>query len=203
MGPWGTCLLIFLHLASAAYDCTGKPRGEADVRARWLCTNDPTCNYDARTRPNVAARMANISDVGAQLPPPAAPEDIWTVLQINSLHEVNTKDQTFEVEVYLRVFWIDYRLAYDAECLHLGAVESLSYDGDIQNEIWTPNIFSPTWNEPDQVTESGFWIAPTGRVWWARRSTFMFHCFMDVSSPRTSPDCSVTARHAFAMPVVR
>ena len=177
MISWGTCLLIFPPLASANYDCTGKPRGEADVRARWLS------NYDHRTRPNVAARIANISDVGIELPPSAPPEDIWTVLQVNSLHGVTTKDQTFEVEVYVRIFWIDYRLAYDAECLHLTAVGSLAYGGDIENEIWIPNIFSPTWNKPDVVTENGFWIAPTGRVWWARRSTFVFHCPMDVRSP--------------------
>ena len=188
-GGWRAFLLVFLPLvylplAFAAYDCTGKPRDEADVRAQWLCTNDPNCNYNARTRPNAAARKADISDVGDELPPPATPDDVWTVLQVNSLHNVDTKAQTFEVEVYLRVFWIDERLAYDAECLQLAAVGSLSYNGDIQNEIWTPNIFSPTWSKPIAVTENGFWISPAGRVWWARRATFTFHCTMNVSSSR-------------------
>ena len=60
-------------------------------------------------------------------------------------------------------FWIDYRLAYDGRCVNLGSAESLAFDGDIQNEIWTPDAISPTSAKPIVVMSNGFWIAPTGR----------------------------------------
>ena len=56
--------------AAGYYNCTGQPRTFGELRARWLCTSGElakgTCNYDARERPNVAARRALIPDEGWQ-----------------------------------------------------------------------------------------------------------------------------------------
>ena len=54
------------------------------------------------------------------------------VLQVNSLRDVNSRYQTYQMEVYLRLFWFDYRLAYDGDCVPLGPVGSLAYDEETE-----------------------------------------------------------------------
>ena len=49
----------------------------------------------------------------------------------------------------------------------------------IEHEIWVPDVFSPTTHILPVVSKNAFWIAPTGRVWWARRMVLNLNCAMD------------------------
>ena len=197
MRTFARCTLLPLLLCpAAAYNCTGKPRTFQEVRAIWRCDEASrllgACSYDRTSRPNVARRWEGVPDEGATPPEKAPPEDVWVVLQVNSLRDVDTRDQTYSIEVYLRVFWFDYRLAYDGECVSLGAVNSLAYDGFLENEIWVPDVFTPTAHTPPVISKNSFWIAPTGRVWWARRMTWTLSCKMDFSKmPFDTQLCNV------------
>ena len=108
--------VLLLLPGAAGYNCTGQPRNWLDLRSRWLCTSAQlaadACPYDARERPNVAARRELIPDVGDELPPLADPDDIWTVLQVNTLRAVETKEQHFEIDLYFRlVGWDDVSIS--------------------------------------------------------------------------------------------
>ena len=175
--------LVVLLLAAAAsgatgsvqVSCAGKPLTHGEVRAATFGAT----SYDRSTRPNLAARRENISSGTGGSTTFAPPDDVYVSFQLNSLRNVDTKAQTFLIEIYLRVFWFDYRLAYDGSCTQPDAVASHSYDASYVSEIWTPDVFTNSEAEEGQVLKNSFWLAPNGRVWWTRKMFWTIKCSMD------------------------
>ena len=94
----------------------------------------------------MALRRANITDVRAcdlvighlvKAPP-------YVVFQMNKLKDVDTKLQTFTVDVFFRILWFNHRLAYDETCLQLGSGYSLNFGSHLEQEIWTPILCQRT-----------------------------------------------------------
>ena len=174
--PWGQHLFAVLALTGTAsgYDCTGKPRTVAELLEKWFGGN---ASYDKGSRPNLARRWLghNMNDAK---PPEAAPETIWSVLQVMQLKEVDTRKQTFRIETQVRVFWYDFRLVYDPDCIQLDPLDGISFAPELGNAIWKPDLYFKEDAEENEVILDGFWIAPSGRVWWSRKMYMTLACRM-------------------------
>ena len=61
-------LLVVLLRPGAAYNCTGRPHSNGEVRALWHCDEASrllaNCHYDRKSRPNVARQWVGVPAEG-------------------------------------------------------------------------------------------------------------------------------------------
>lgn len=165
--------ILFALPAALGYDCTGKPRTVAELKAQWA-----NAGYDKSTRPSMATRWDG--HAGGSKPPMAPPEDIYAVYQINQLQDVDTKAQVLRLETQLRVIWFDQRLKFDADCLQLDAFNSIAFiNEDLEKIIWVPDLYFDNEAHLSQTWRNGMYVRPDGRVWWARIFYQHVSCIMD------------------------
>ena len=84
---------------------TSFPRTPGEVKAVTF----GLASYNTHDRPGVAAKSA-----ARGVTAPA--EKIYVAMNVLSLIEVNTKSQTFTVDVVLRLIWQDDRMIFNATC---------------------------------------------------------------------------------------
>ena len=117
-----------------------------------------------------------------------APADTVEVqIVVDRYSELDQTNQVFEFDGYLRAWWNDPRLAYNAsECT---APRLLLSPEQVQSMVWTPDFY---WEDaakgkitlPDPWQGSGaastFAISPNGDVWWSRQASLSLACPMDL-----------------------
>jgi hypothetical protein len=185
-----TLLLVCLGAVVHGQTTCAGPRNLDELRSHlW----GPSSNYSAETRPGFAIHGH------------AAPPDVIAVqLQLFSLVEVDSKQQTFTVDVYVRTVWQDPRLAY----LNTSAGACFTGNDDVnylahrtlflpgvsdRARIWTPDVSFNNLAKPEQVVNGAVWLNHTGRVWWTRRTQLTFFCRMDYTRlPYDTQFCPVT-----------
>ena len=168
-------VLALLLVSATAYNCTGLPRTFGDVLAAY-----DSVAYMNATRPNMAARWSGLDQVGdGDLPARAPPDDVFVSMQVNKLKNVETKTQTYALDVSVRVVWYDTRLAYDATCLQLDSIGNAGLPERFFNKIWKPDLYSRTASTRPHVEQSSIWVAPNGRVWWNRKMNWQLGCHMN------------------------
>lgn len=163
--------LLTLATSGRAYNCTGKPTTYGEAMAHWA-------TLDVSTRPGIAVRPLE----GDSAPNEAAPDDVYVSLQINRLADVDTKVQTFTVEVWLRTIWQDGRLAYDNECLPMDSMGAIGLPTKYVSQVWTPDLYSPSEAQVPKVLNSAMWVYPNGKVWWLRKMLWTLNCGMDFTN---------------------
>ena len=159
-------LLLLIFDAAAALNCTGKPTTSRELRELWMGEN-----YDKFTRPNIALWAQG------DLPGDTAPPDqIYWLLQLNSIMDVDTKSQTLDVELWIRTMWFDPRIAHDSSCIQ---EHGASFDGSELANLWTPQTYTTSLASSGKVERSSFWIYDSGFVWWTRKVFWKLKCPMD------------------------
>lgn len=132
------------------------------------------------TRPNLAARWAGFSETGEGDGPARAPPDVVLVsMQINKLKSVNTKEQTYTLDVWQRVIWHDARLTFDASCLQLDQLGAMGVSEGFADAIWKPDLYSRSATTRAEVEHSTIFVSPGGRVWWLRKMVWKLGCSMN------------------------
>ena len=81
----------------------------------------------------------------------------------------------------------------DPECIQLDELDSISFGAGLGNDIWKPDLEFKESVGVDKVARDGFWIAPSGRVWWARKMFLTLSCRMSFANmPYDTQHCPIT-----------
>ena len=81
----------------------------------------------------------------------------------------------------------------DPECIQLDGVDSISFGAGLGDKIWKPDLHYRESVGVDKVARDGFWIAPSGRVWWARKIFLTLSCRMSFADmPYDTQRCPIT-----------
>ena len=118
--------------------------------------SNPNATYDAQLRPNLGTGQ---------------PVVINTALRINLLFNVDSKEETFQMDLFVHEYWNDPRLQYD------------SAQWPLTNTLRVPSKYTP-WL-PDTfffnavkclpVTDSSLTLSPDGTLLWSRHQSCTFH----------------------------
>ena len=192
----GAALALFCSAtrasASHGVNCTGRPMLAADLRSMWSSPN-----YDRLSRPAMQEWKVQVEAEqpgSAQAPSRAPPDEVFFNFQLNSLPVVDSRRQRLEADVWLRIIWWDYRLAYDGSCMDVRSGGTV-FPGTLMNELWHPSIFSRAVadSRPSQDDQSVFWLSETGQVWWLRKLYLVFSCPMQFTDmPFDTQRCRIT-----------
>lgn len=117
---------------------------------------NPLSPYDAQLRPGVNTSV---------------PVTIQTALRINLLFNVDSKEETFQLDLFVNEYWIDERLRFDGS----------EYESN--NALRIPSKFTP-WL-PDTfffnaikclpIQDSSLTLSADGTVFWSRHQSCTFH----------------------------
>ena len=131
----------------------------------------------------------------------AAPTYVQTQLYIDRLHPLGEMKQIYGFEGYLRLWWVDPRLAFNASC-GPASLSELSLTRAEAQRIWRPDLY---WEDaievvlPDLVmgVKDGagemFTVASDGGVFWSRQAKFTLSCPMSLDTlPFDTQRCNYT-----------
>ena len=81
----------------------------------------------------------------------------------------------------------------DPDCIQLDELDSISFGAGLGDKIWKPDLHYKESVGLDKVARDGFWIAPSGRVWWVRKIFLTLSCRMSfVNMPYDTQRCPIT-----------
>lgn len=140
--------------------------------------------YRSKTRPTEALAAQGESRAGI-----VPVEQVAVQLQIFSITDVSTKQQTFDVEAFIRVIWYDWRLRYTpfseggcfADPLSPEGEAGFDYkddDNDNDHPIWIPGMAILNVVAEVKTLYGAFWVYPDGRVWLTRKIQAKLACSM-------------------------
>lgn len=133
------------------------------------------CPFFPRSLPQVSSLFtALFSDYDSQLRPyinTTKPVVVSTALRINLLYNVDSKEETFQLDLFVNEYWVDPRLAFDASLYSLN------------NTLRIPSTYTP-W-QPDTfffnsvkcltIVDSSLTLSSDGTVFWSRHQSCTFH----------------------------
>ena len=95
-----------------------------------------------RAGPAVALAQSPDDKEAQLLIPPSFPTEVTVDLGIGDITSINERDQVFEVDAQLAAWWVDERLAFDAEAF---GDDQKIYQGEaatekLKTEIWWPDF---------------------------------------------------------------
>eukprot|EP00966_Prymnesium_polylepis_P060478 1403219-Prymnesium_polylepis.1 len=177
------------------FQCSGPATSGALADSLW----GAAASYDPYTRPLVASKLEewqhNQGDSGFW---PVAAEDVWLQMELLSVSSVDVKKQQLEIEVYLRVVWHDWRLAFNnslhGACFRGGDTEAAGwapFPASLLPSIWHPTVYVENMvGGEEKVLDAQFYLSPAGRVWHWRKAFWKLACKMDFTNmPRDVQHC--------------
>ena len=203
-------LFIFAPLVVEATSTCRGPRTPGELRK--LLWGEGS-GYDPRTRPGVAKAAANMTPAidnasnisiydgtgglyyeGNVLPFEASPDVVRLQIHMLSINEVDQKKREFQVNIWLRQKWNDYRLQY-ASASQRGCFSDTGREGfpeAMLKEIWAPDIYVANRVKVDSEVAGSFWIYPNGDVAYTAQSLVRLACSMNFNSfPHDTQTCGV------------
>lgn len=192
---------------SAGYDPYTRPgvakaAAEASDKVDSTPTIAPTVSETFSSAPTTAANgnatTGNGNDNGNatyfELPPPDIVRVQWHVLSLTSL---NQKQNEFQLNVWFRRRWNDYRLQY-ASASHGGCFDDADrqgFDTSIldNREIWSPDLFVENQAAGTTTTVAdSVWIYPSGDVVHVTAMVISLACAMDFDNfPNDVQRCGI------------
>ncbi|XP_066928029.1 pH-sensitive chloride channel 2-like [Clytia hemisphaerica] len=138
--------------------------------------------------------LANYSKVATPyLSNPNKTVDVYISMFILNIGNLNTKEMTFETEMYFEMKWKDPRLAFQD---YHNATYALVSGETAYEKIWVPDLFVRNMKEVENskfLTDlSGVTINPDGLVELSSRIRVVAHCEMDLFMfPFDSQSCNI------------
>jgi hypothetical protein len=177
-------LSLPLGLADAS-SCYG-PRTPGQLRNQlW----GPDSDYEKNTRPEVARLALNES----ANPGDAAPDVAKVQLHVNALTFLNQKRNEYQINVWFRQRWNDFRLQYN-DTTNGGCFPDNQREGfreELLNEIWHPDFFIENQVKVDSHVAGSFWVYPNGDVAYVKSELLTLSCNMDFNRfPKDVQVCS-------------
>eukprot|EP01064_Diplonema_japonicum_P019800 TRINITY_DN2863_c3_g2_i1.p1 TRINITY_DN2863_c3_g2~~TRINITY_DN2863_c3_g2_i1.p1 ORF type:complete len:560 (+),score=93.46 TRINITY_DN2863_c3_g2_i1:37-1680(+) len=134
--------------------------------------------------------------------PPDLPVNAKVTASVTKINELNTKQQTFRINMYFRQQWVDRRLSWDPVD-YCGAQEVPDIPSSL---VWLPDSFFANANEiktPD--SEEFLRVSHTGVCLWSKRIVLTLFCSMDfVWYPFDEQKCETAIEsYAFGPDVMR
>lgn len=117
--------------------------------------------YDAQLRPGLNT---------------SKPVTIDTALRINLLYNVDSKEETFQLDLFVNEYWRDDRLVFDAERWH--TKDTLRIPS--KYTPWLPDTFFFNAIKCQTVSESSLTLSSDGSVFWSRHQSCTFHTSFDL-----------------------
>lgn len=141
-------------------------------------------NYGIMVRPGLAEGGTN------------APEAVTVQIYVDRWQEMDDKKLTFGVDGYLRLWWFDQRLAFNASTT--GATQLTLTDAQIK-QIWLPDLYYEQLIDVKLGAQgggrgAGFWVYPDGHVFYSRQASIRLACDMQKgfdSFPFDSHTCTI------------
>ena len=156
---WQPQILVTLACAASALQDVSK---EA-ILSRVLA------GYNKDTRPE----LARVQELRYGTP---GPDVIKMQMAVQNMPWIDSIKQSYLLEGYLRIWWSDYRLAYNASTSGLSAVTITS-----AGQLWQPDVY---WEQSVEVKlgqESDgemLRIYPDGSIFWSRQARLELRCNM-------------------------
>ena len=114
--------------------------------------------YDRATRPSLAKLAVEGRSPGSLAPP----ERVEIQLQVESVHNVDTKNGQVTVNFLLRVVWFDSRLLFNNSetggCW--GLREWVGYTSDTVDRLWTPDVYVENTIRASHIREAVLELLP-------------------------------------------
>jgi hypothetical protein len=133
-------------------------------------------DYDRETRPRVAQAATRCPGGCNEDPPP--PELVSLQFYLTRIQDLIEVEKSFALEGYMRLWWNDPRLAYNASVAPDGF---MAFQEDEQTALWLPDLY---WEDSREVEFGGghgalMWVTPSGDVWWSRKGRIVVRCDLD------------------------
>ena len=153
----------------------------AEVKARLL-----EAYGDASMRPSISVAAAAAAARNESCHEAAPPDPVGTQLYIDRFHYLDQRHQSFGFEGYLRLWWQDPRLAFNAKNC---TMSKLSLTRSESRSIWRPGLY---WEKAIKITlpksvemiDSGagelLEVSPDGSVFWSQQMSMRIACEMDL-----------------------
>jgi len=122
---------------------------------------NPNQTYDAQLRPLLGS---------------GRPVEISTALRINLLFNVDSKEETFQMDMFVHEYWQDPRLQYNESIWPL----SNSLRVPSRYTPWLPDTFFFNAVKCLTVADSSLTLSPDGTVLWSRHQSCTFHSPFDL-----------------------
>ena len=128
-------------------------------------------NYDRLTRPGLA------SAARSSCPADAHVDDVNVTMDVDTLISFSERDGAYTVEGYLRMEWLDSRLAYKVQPERVRAVEKIVLTSSAS--FWFPDLYFEHMSS-HKLAGNGelFSFDPNGHVFWSRHAKLEVECNM-------------------------
>lgn len=125
-------------------------------------------NYGLMIRPGLAAGGTN------------EPDRVSVQIHVDRWQQLYDKQQTFGVDGYLRLWWFDQRLSFNAS--ETGTQHLPLSHAQIQ-QVWVPDLYLEQlidlkMGEQGKGRGAGFWVYPDGHVFYSRQASIKLACDM-------------------------
>ncbi|CAB9524423.1 acid receptor subunit [Seminavis robusta] len=161
-------------------NCNG-PRTPGALRAALLD------DYDSFTRPGEALAFSNGTN------PIDAPPDVARIqLHVLSLNAVDQKRNEYELSVWFRRSWQDFRLRYTPQSQGGCFPDDgrVGFPEDVLKNIWQPDFYIENLAKPYSRIAGSVWVYPSGRVIHVSQLDMVLACQMQFDDfPRDVQTC--------------
>ena len=124
-----------------------------------------------------------------------SPDRVEVQFQIDRLHNIDQKKQTWGATGFLRAYWKDPRLAFDATEAHTNVLSISAYE---VHRLWQPDLYwqkivAASDQSPTDGLGENFMISPDGSVSRSQQREFTIACSMDLKlMPFDTQTCTFT-----------
>lgn len=150
--------------------CVG-PRTFTEARAQWL-------SEWQHTRPGLAMHNWTTNVPGTIVPP----DDVMVEIVVYGIQSIDNVNQVATIDLIHRTSWTDPRLRFrpasEGGCFTnpWSPEGELGYDGTPEGNVWTPGVAVMNDDKPTKPIYSGWWVYPSGSVWWAKKVQLKVKC---------------------------
>eukprot|EP01060_Flectonema_neradi_P039169 TRINITY_DN8514_c1_g1_i1.p1 TRINITY_DN8514_c1_g1~~TRINITY_DN8514_c1_g1_i1.p1 ORF type:complete len:558 (+),score=83.30 TRINITY_DN8514_c1_g1_i1:60-1676(+) len=135
------------------------------------------CHLDINTQLADVGYVKSLNPAEINTASPTAVKVSSTVTKIN---EFNTKEQTYQINMYFRQNWVDERLAWGNNPSYVACNTTEMLKGVKHDQIWKPDTFFSNANGlMSPGGEEYVFVYRDGSVLWSRRIILTLFCRMD------------------------